>query len=94
MESGKTVELSAAPLFEGNHGSITKLAEAEKAYQVCKVPVSIHVGKPGIGKCLGGAFTGAFLALYKTVELLCLEMISERTEAQDREERLKDESTN
>ena len=63
MESWKTVELSAAPRFEGSHGSETELSEAEKACQVCKLPVSICFGKPGIGKCLGGAFTAAFHAL-------------------------------
>ena len=56
---------------------------------VCKVPISIHVGKPGIGKCFGGAFTKAFEVLFRTVKGLTSELQAERTEARDREQRLK-----
>ena len=57
----------------------------EKLCGVFKVPVFIHVGKPGVGKCLGGAFTRAFESLIKTVNGLTGELQAERTEAQDRE---------
>ena len=41
--------------------------DVEKLCGVCKVPISTHVGKPGVGKCLGGAFTKAFETLVNTV---------------------------
>ena len=65
----------------------------EKLCGVCKVPVSIHVGKPDIGKCLGGAFTRAFESFVKTVNGLSGELQAERTEARDREQRLKAQIT-
>ena len=65
-----------------------KVAEG-KLCGVCKVPISIHVGKPGIGKCFGGAFTKAFEVLFRTVKGLTSELQAEGTEARDREQRLK-----
>ena len=46
------------------------------------------VGKPGIGKCLGGAFTKAFESLVKSVQGLTAQLQAERSEAKDREVRL------
>ena len=60
----------------------------EKLCGVCKVPISIHVGKPGIGKCLGGAFTKAFESLVKSVQGLTAQLQAERSEAKNREVRL------
>ena len=54
-----------------------------------KVPISIHVGKPGIGKCFAGAFPKAFEVLFRTIKGLTSELYAECTEARGREERLK-----
>ena len=62
----------------------------EKLCGVCKVPVSIHVGKPGVGKCLGGAFTKAFETLVKTVQGISAELQTERSEAKKEREEAKD----
>ena len=56
---------------------------------VCKVPISIHVGKPNIGKCFGRAFTKAFEVLFRAVKGLTSELQANRIKAQDREQRLK-----
>ena len=61
----------------------------EKLCNVCKVPVTNHVGKSGVGKCFGGAFTKAFDSLFKAVKDLTMELQAERAEARDREQRLK-----
>ena len=62
----------------------------EKLCGVCKVPISIHVGKPGIGKCLGGAFTKAFESLVKSVQGLTDQLQAERSEAKKEREEAKD----
>ena len=62
----------------------------EKLCGVCKVPISIHVGKPGVGKCLGGAFTKAFETLVKTVKRVSAELQTERSEAKKEREEAKD----
>ena len=54
------------------------------------MPVSIHVGKPGVGKCLGGAFTKAFESLVKTVQGITAELQAERSEAKKEREEAKD----
>ena len=62
----------------------------EKLCGVCKVPISIHVGKPGIGNCLGGAFTKAFESLVKSVQGLTDQLQAERSEAKKEREEAKD----
>ena len=61
----------------------------EKLSNVRKVPLTCHVGKSGVGKCFGGAFTKAFISLFKAVKDLRIELRAERAEARDREQPLK-----
>ena len=72
--------------------SLSENSETEdvetKLCGVCKVPISYHVGKPGVGKCLGGAFTKTFELLFQAVKTLTSQLQSERTDAKDREQRL------
>ena len=62
----------------------------EKLCGVCKVTISIHVGKPGVGKCPGGAFTKAFETLVKSVQGISSELQTERSEARKEREEAKD----
>ena len=59
-----------------------------KVCNVCKVPYSLHVRKPGPGKCFGGAFTTTFQTLLEQIEALRQELKNERREARDREAHL------
>ena len=72
--------------------SLSENSETEdvetKLCGVCKVPICYHVGKPGVGKCLGGAFTKTFESLFQAVKTLTSQLQSERTDAKDREQRL------
>ena len=72
--------------------SLSENSETEdvetKRCGVCKVPICYHVGKPGVGKCLGGAFTKMFESLFQAVKTLTSQLQSERTEAKGREHRL------
>ena len=53
---------------------------------VWKVPISIHTGKPSIGKCFGGAFAKAFEVLFmiRAVGGLTSKLQVECTKARDR----------
>ena len=72
--------------------SLSENSETEdvetKLCGVCKVPICYHVGKPGVGKCLVGAFTKTFESLFQAVKTLTSQLQSERAEAKDREQRL------
>ena len=61
----------------------------EKRCGVCKVPISIHVDKPGIGKCFGRAFTKAFESFVKSVQGLTDQLQAERSEAKKEREEAK-----
>ena len=50
----------------------------EKLCNVFKVPLTYHVGKSGVGKCFGGAFTKAFDSFFKAVKDLTIELQAER----------------
>ena len=56
---------------------------------VCNVPISIHVAKPGIGINSSECFTKAFEVLFRAFRGLTSELQAERTNARDREKRLK-----
>ena len=57
--------------------------------KLCNVPLTNHVGKSGVGKCFGGAFTKTFDSLFKAVNDVTIELQTERAEARDCEQLLK-----
>ena len=88
MASDEDVCVLDAPAVKSEKVPDLVEVDGQKVCYTCKVPVRIHVGKCGPGKCLGGAFTKAFRSLYELVEETHQDLAAERREAKDREVRL------
>ena len=88
MSSGEEVAVSDAPARGPRKPSRKNKKDPKECCFTCRIPIAIHLGKPGPGNCFGMAVTKAFNDLFLLVQTIEGKLDEERREARDREDRL------